>query len=480
MKEKVCLYQRYSSDNQSENSIEYQRKFNTEFCKSKGYDIVMEYNDEAVTGQKENREEFQKMFADAKSNKYGFTKVNVFAYTRFSRKPDDGLKYYLDYEDLGIEVISINEPLPEGPTKYALLGFFFGMNYSEVRRTSMHTHAGMMTVALNGEVCGGTPLYGYDCVDRYWVLNKNEAEAVKLIFNMYYNGYSYRAMAEELNTKGYRTKTGNLFKKSCFHAILTQVQYTGVKTWNVRSAKKHNLKRNNSEHKPIGEQVRVEGGCPAIITKEMFEEVQTMIAEGRCGKRKGTSYHHYMFSGLKILKCSHCGEYMISYTKMSHGVPKRYYGCPNHEKKICPVTEIRADYVEKFVAYAICLNLINLENVELYKEIIKKFDSNKSLVDKIKGKEKAIENVMAAIERSSNDLLVDRLEVLIEEKIELENKLNQKIGDIASNKESLKSVRKKVQKDLRYKTDIEISNFLKTVITSAEVGMNGFNLTIAA
>ena len=72
MKEKVCLYQRYSSDNQSENSIEYQRKFNTEFCKSKGYDIVMEYNDEAVTGQKENREEFQKMFADAKSNKYGF------------------------------------------------------------------------------------------------------------------------------------------------------------------------------------------------------------------------------------------------------------------------------------------------------------------------------------------------------------------------------------------------------------------------
>ena len=87
---------------------------------------------------------------------------------------------------------------------------------------------------------------------------------------------------------------------------------------------------------------------------------------------------------------------------------------------------------------------------------------------------------MAAIERSSNDLLVDRLEVLIEEKIELENKLNQKIGDIASNKESLKSVRKKVQKDLRYKTDIEISNFLKTVITSAEVGMNGFNLTIAA
>ena len=69
---------------------------------------------------------------------------------------------------------------------------------------------------------------------------------------------------------------------------------------------------------------------------------------------------------------------------------------------------------------------------------------------------------------------------LAEEKIELENKLNQKIGDIASNKESLKSVRKKVQKDLRYKTDIEISNFLKTVITSAEVGMNGFNLTIAA
>ena len=65
MKEKVCLYQRYSSDNQSENSIEYQRKFNTEFCKSKGYDIVMEYNDEAVTGQKENREEFQKMFAEA-------------------------------------------------------------------------------------------------------------------------------------------------------------------------------------------------------------------------------------------------------------------------------------------------------------------------------------------------------------------------------------------------------------------------------
>ena len=58
---KVCAYMRYSTENQKELSIEYQREKINEYCKTKGYTLVEEFADKAASGTNDTREAFQKM-----------------------------------------------------------------------------------------------------------------------------------------------------------------------------------------------------------------------------------------------------------------------------------------------------------------------------------------------------------------------------------------------------------------------------------
>ena len=84
------------------------------------------------------------------------------------------------------------------------------------RNIGKFTHAGMLTNASNGEHCGGVPPLGYNVVDKKLVINESEAEIVRRIFDMYENNFSYKQMAEDLNSKGYRTKFGQLFTYNSF------------------------------------------------------------------------------------------------------------------------------------------------------------------------------------------------------------------------------------------------------------------------
>ena len=89
---KVVLYMRYSSDNQNENSIAYQRGNMYAYCADKNYDIVEEYVDEAFSATTDRRPAFQKMMHDAEHHPT-WTKVLVYDMSRFARNNSDAVKY---------------------------------------------------------------------------------------------------------------------------------------------------------------------------------------------------------------------------------------------------------------------------------------------------------------------------------------------------------------------------------------------------
>ena len=67
---KAVIYARYSSDSQTEQSIEGQLRVCKEFAERNGFVIVKEYIDRAKTGTNDNRPAFQQMIFDSKNKSF--------------------------------------------------------------------------------------------------------------------------------------------------------------------------------------------------------------------------------------------------------------------------------------------------------------------------------------------------------------------------------------------------------------------------
>ena len=84
----AVIYARYSSDNQTEQSIEGQLHVCEEYAKQNDILIVDTYIDRAMTGTNDNRPDFQRMLKDSNKKKWDY--VLVYKFDRFSRDETQG------------------------------------------------------------------------------------------------------------------------------------------------------------------------------------------------------------------------------------------------------------------------------------------------------------------------------------------------------------------------------------------------------
>lgn len=130
---------------------------------------------------------------------------------------------------------------------------------------------------------GGTNsfwVYGYDWVGQEFIVNEDEAEVVRLLFTNYLEGISPEKTATWLNELGYRSRKGGRFYGSVMRRMLENERYKGCqmlqKTYRARIA-------HWKQHLNTGELPKywVEDALPAIITEELFDQVQVEIARRR-------------------------------------------------------------------------------------------------------------------------------------------------------------------------------------------------------
>ena len=220
--------------------------------------------------------------------------------------------------------------------------------------------------------------------------------------------------------------------------------------------------RDESEH------IRVEHGCPQIITKEQFERVQE-LKNSKVTKHK----RHYMLGNLDILKCAECGSNMQGSVQNSHGRKYTIYFCPNHKKKKCSMKEIEAENLEKLVAMTIGKMLYNYPD---YDKIIKDTNANreiKKLKTQLRGKENAINNTLHAIESGMTDELKKKLEKLNKSKESIQSKINK-----YNKKTDKKSVCKNLIHKLKESESPEAREFLKNIIDQIEVDHDSIKVTL--
>ena len=109
----AVIYARYSSDNQSEQSIEGQLRVCNEYAKTHDITVVKTYIDRAMTGTNDNRPDFQKMIKD--SNRKEWELVLVYKLDRFSRNKYEMAVHKKTLKDNGVKVISATEYIPDSP-----------------------------------------------------------------------------------------------------------------------------------------------------------------------------------------------------------------------------------------------------------------------------------------------------------------------------------------------------------------------------
>lgn len=367
---RVAAYLRFSSNEQRMESLDAQLRAVEEYCKSYNYEIVRIYSDKAKSATSDKRPEFQRMIKDSEQGL--FDMVIVHKLDRFARNKYDSAVYKKKLRDNNIRIVSVTERLDDSPESVILEGLIESMSEFYSLNLAREVMKGKLENSYKAMHNGGLAPLGYDVDEnKKYVINEKEAEAVKLIFQMYLDNYTSGEMIKKLNSLGFRTKKGSEWTKNSITSIVRNEKYTGVYIYNRSAKKDPRGHRNNHKNKTNTEIVRIDGGMPAVIDKEIFERVQEKLKE-RKNSVTVTTKTTYLLAG--IVKCS-CGSAMHGNRRRAKRITslglkeKPEYvsyrcGCrKNKSSMVCDNPEIRKEYLEEYV-------LTELEKIVLNDNVI--------------------------------------------------------------------------------------------------------------
>lgn len=417
-------------------SIDAQIRAIEEYADKNNIKIVNKFIDRAKSATSDKRPAFQEMIKYCEEDKTGVSMVIVHKLDRFSRDKYDSVKYKQRLKMKGISVISVTEKLDNSPESVILESVIEGMAQYYSANLAREVAKGQRENALKALHNGGDAPLGYDVAfDKTYLINEEEAQAVKIIFDMYVNGYSYGNIIDKLNNLGYKTKRGNKFGKNSLHGILSNEKYTGVYVFNKTQRKGVNGKRNGHKQKSEEEIIKVEGGMPKIIDKEVFLQAQEMMQKRKKapGSHKATTL--YLLTG--IIRCGECGHAMQgNKRKDKYGNDYISYRCGcRKQKRDCKNKEIKRDYLEEFILTELEKHILNDEAIlvlskELNERLKAKSNNNQEMLNNLRSKlekvNKEIENILNAIMSGIvNSMLKDKLDELEQVKLNLELQINE-------------------------------------------------------
>lgn len=431
---RACLYARFSSDNQREESIEAQLRAMHDFCDRNKIIVVREYCDRAKSATTDDRPRFQEMIADSKEKSFDFAIVHKL--DRFARNRYDSAFYKRELKKNGVTLLSVLEQMDDSPESIILESVLEGMSEYYSKNLSREVMKGMRESAMQCRYTGGIVPYGF-CVNKqtyHFEINPQEAAAIRTAFQMVSDGHGYGDVVTYLNEHGYRTRHGNLFNKNGLYEILRNEKYNGVFIFNRASSKTESGTRNNHKSKDPADVIRIPGGVPKIVDDEVFARVQRIMG-GRVHSGK-ICKERYLLSG-KIV-CGLCGKmYNGGYCMSGARKTKRvFYKCRSCQAygsfERCRNRDISRDYLESFVLNEIEKTVFDPSRIPnliaAYQESStilsdESTDQIRLLKQTLKTIEQKISNIVGVISNTGSPALSSALEKLEKEKLELERQI---------------------------------------------------------
>ena len=324
---KVWLYYRLSRDEDEElNSLNNQRKIIYNFAVSNGHEVVGESFDDNVSGMHFNREGIDKIYEVVEAGK--IEAIIVKDLSRLGRHRTQ-TALFIDYlREHDVRVLSATENIDTfNENDDLIIGFKGLVNDFYARDGSRRVRTGYRQKQKEGIVT--IPPFGYfkDKNTKKVVVVEDAAETVRLIFSAYVGGSGMKAIARTLNEQ--RRKTPALMQMELLNKRLPNTQdgilkkYLWDATMVARILRDESyigtLICHKSERNKINktfrftdpeEQFRHENYLPMIVTCEIWEQAQALLAERKeKNVRAGTNRGILRYGGL--LRCKDCGRTFI-------------------------------------------------------------------------------------------------------------------------------------------------------------------------
>lgn len=310
MKKIAACYIRVSTDDQLELSPDSQLFEIRKYAEVNGYYIPDEYvfKDEGISGRSATkRPEFNRMISVAKSKPKPFDALLLWKFSRFARNRTDAVVYKnLLRNQCGIDVISISENIGDDKgTSVILEAMFEAMDEYYSINLSTEVKRSMQLKAERGEPICKAP-FGYKNENKAYVIDEEQAHAVRMMFDLYESGVGMKAIAVRLGDMGVRTLRGNLPDNRWVEYVLTNPVYTGKIRWTA-DGRESNRKR----YKDCDFNVSP-GKHEPIVSEEQFNHVAELISDQKkryARYQRTEAANGWVLRGL--VRCSCCGATLI-------------------------------------------------------------------------------------------------------------------------------------------------------------------------
>ena len=333
-----AAYVRVSDERQDEYSPDSQLKKIREYAAKEGYIIPDEYvfYDDGISGKSvKNRDNFNLMIATAKDKSHPFDRIYVWKLSRFTRNQEESIVYKNLLRKIGVSVVSVSEPLPDGPFGSLIERIIEWMDEFYLINLGTEVLRGMTEKVSRGEPVVPAP-FGYLNADKTYIPDEESGNAniIREIFQRYADGEKQREIAVSLGQRGVRTIRGNKPENRWVDYILWNPAYISKIRWTPDGSKVVSKRDYDNENIQISD-----GNWQPLISQELWDKVQGMLRMQKKAYPKHAKRQQpiqYMLKGL--VRCDTCGGSIAMSSVVSGKAKIRTMQCCNYAKGPCTVS----------------------------------------------------------------------------------------------------------------------------------------------
>jgi len=338
------------------------------------------YADEGITGTCENkRNEFKRLIKDCKRGK--IDRIYTKSISRFARNTKECLKNLRLLKELGISVFFEKENIDTAKVSdEMMITIMGGLAQEESTSISKNLRWSIQKRMKDGTYEAPSVPFGYDKINGELVVNENESEIVRNIFDRYLSGEGITKIADTLNREGIKTKSNNKWGITTILYILTNEKYTGnsilQKKYSTDTLPVRLLVNNGDRPKYYVTETH-----KPIISQEVFDSVRRLLNQRKKAHKK-SQFKSVLTS---FVKCGYCGS---SYRRKRQN-NKWIWICKKHDTgaDLCEAKSVDEEIIKQ--AFIRLCNKLILHHREILLPLqralqelnAKKFSGNTKILD---------------------------------------------------------------------------------------------------
>ena len=393
----VVFYGRVSTEHEAQlAALENQMQWYEDQAKyHPNWTVLKSYIDRGITGtQAKKRPAFMEMLNDAKYHKFDLIVTREVC--RFARNTVDTLVITRQLKEIGIEVYFVEDNIwtmdNDGELRLTIMAT---LAQEESRKTSERVRAGQKISRDNGVLYGNGNILGYDRLGDTYVINEDQAETVRIIYDLYLKSNGFNKIVNELVRLKRKDSSGLVrWDATKVSRILHNATYKGYQGY-YKSHKNNHLDQKTIINRDEDTYLYVKGRFTPIISEEVWDKCKALreskltlrkTQEGKL-ERTWTRTSEDIWAKRLICRCGHRmrkDRWHVNKTGLTYGY-KCYNVLNNGSKqaridagldadKYCDMGTI-ADWKFDLMLHEL-LKALNLNNDDLIKKAYNQFENS--------------------------------------------------------------------------------------------------------